>query len=99
MPNARLVRTRPVHCRCRKCRARCTLPKKPDEYDEPPICKSCGEGVIRYDAHHDGRPWRAKEKLCHCDGVWFSIKGSPHRLGGWKCNHNPRYWDYHGENE
>lgn len=94
---SRTRRTRAVHCRCRKCRKRCTLPMKPTEYETPPLC-GCG-GTIRYDQHHDSRPWRSPEKLCHCDGVWFSIKGTPHRKGGWKCNHNPRYWDYHGENE
>ena len=94
---ARGRRTTRVHCRCRKCRKRCTLPKHPLEYEKPPLC-SCG-GVIRYDKDNDSRPWRDREKLCHCDGVWFSIKGAPHRKGGWKCNYNPDYWAYHGENE
>lgn len=77
-----------IHCRCRKCRARKTLSKAPDQYLRPPRCP-CG-GVYRVDKWANSRPWR--KNLCHCDGVWFSIKGSPHRRGGGQCVYNEKLY-------
>lgn len=104
-----------VHCRCRACRKRATLPKAPADYrvraacprckgsyanDDAkcfdcgadmllaPRCKSCG-GRLRLDQDANARPWR-RQALCHCGGVWFAIRGAPHRMGGGQCIHNEK---------
>lgn len=78
-----------THCRCRTCRTRTTLRMPPAHYVKPPLCK-CG-GVLRLDQDANGRPWR-KKPMCHCDGVWFSIKASPHRRGGGLCVYNEKLY-------
>lgn len=77
-----------THCRCRKCQARRALPKHPLEYLRQPKCRNCGARDFRVDAWANARPWRKRENLCWCDGIWFSIKGAPHRMGCLGCNHH-----------
>lgn len=80
-----------IHCRCRKCGARKTLSQRPEEYLRPRRCP-CG-GTYRVDKWANSRPWRNKSKLCHCDGVWFSIRGAPHRRGGGSCIYNEKLYE------
>lgn len=76
-----------THCRCRKCRARKALKRHPMTYITQPRCQ-CGARDWAVDAWANARPWRDPTKLCHCDGVWFSIKGAPHRKGSKGCNYS-----------
>lgn len=73
-----------THCRCRICDRRKAIKRHPDNYIRPPKCV-CG-GSLRVDKWANSRPWR--RSMCHCDGVWFSIKGAPHRKGSGQCNYN-----------
>lgn len=75
----------PKHLRCthRGCRKRF----KGHEGD---VCPACGKSA-KLDPFNNARPWRAH--LCYCDGYWWGIKGSPHRMGGGACKYNPRNQD------
>ena len=46
-------------------------------------CPKCG-GEMREDKT---RRKYIKEQNCKCDGVWFSMKGAPHRRGTIGCVH------------
>jgi|SRR5690606_8196588 len=49
-----------------------------------PACQTCGDVRWTPDKHRNSRR-RKPGELCHCDGVWFSIKGAPHRAGTKGC--------------
>jgi len=72
-------------CRCRKCRARRTLKRHPDNYIKIPRCY-CGSNEWVVDAYRMNKEyliWRSEK--CDCPGYSF-----PHRrTGGW-CFHNPK---------
>lgn len=61
-------------CRCRKCEARRTLAKHPDEYIRPPRC-ACG-GTYRVDKFR--KTVEHKRTACYCSAFWWS---GPHRRG------------------
>lgn len=68
-------------CRCRKCGARRTIRKPPDEYvRRAPRC-SCG-GRLRVDWHRKFK--EGKRYRCDCGAWWF-----PHRRGS--CHAGERY--------
>lgn len=82
-----------TNCRCRKCQARKTLNRHPDNYIIIPRC-FCGARDWRVDHYRMNKEylkWR-KEK-CHCPGYDF-----PHRKGGGWCFHNSKR-DFNDDNE
>lgn len=68
------------HVRCRKCRARKVLPKRPEHYATRPACP-CG-GLYTADKWMNERDTKAT--LCSCDGYHFQY----HRAGSLKCKFN-----------
>ncbi len=66
------------HVRCRKCRARKVLPKRPEQYLERPAC-TCG-GLFSADKWMNERDTKAT--VCGCDGYPFQH----HRIGSLKCH-------------
>lgn len=83
------------HTRCRKCRTRRVLPKKPLSYIEPPLCP-CG-GVLVRDKWMEERDTKAMS--CRCDGLHFV----PHRMGSRQqdriCHYMPNGECRYGEIE
>lgn len=81
-----------THVRCRKCQARRTLPRYPDEYlRKPPRCRTagCRSTSYRVDRYRDQVECGGKIKPCYpgrggCDGLAF-----PHRRGSLGCEHHP----------
>lgn len=48
------------------------------------------------DYYRAARKWREQDHggaLCRCDGLWFSIKGSPHAKGSRGCIHYQGSYD------
>ena len=85
-------------CRCNRlqCQARRTLPKHPDSYvNGRPRCTFCLKGTMAPDYYRAARKWRDRDRgpLCHCDGLWFSAKGSPHMRGSRGCVHYQGSYD------
>lgn len=76
----------PCRCSRRKCQARRTLPKHPDDYKRPPKCHFCGGRKWRIDK------WRKRNEhgvACHCQGAHY-----PHRPGSIVCFDHPEYHLY-----
>ena len=71
-------------CTAKKCRRRRTLRKRKEEYKTEPKCLHCGGNLA--DRTNYERT-RTKTRNCYCDGLWFSMKGSPHSLGSKGCRH------------
>ena len=72
-------------CRCRKCGARKTLSKHPDEYVRDKICWSCkAVNSYRVDWYRT-KGKESKKNTCYCDGLPY-----PHRAGStvW-CREHP----------
>jgi hypothetical protein len=69
-------------CRCRRCEARVTLDRRPDQYLRPRACPSCGrctdlrEDTFRIDWYRTSRKESARRGVCLCDAAPF-----PHRPG------------------
>lgn len=73
------------YCRCsrKKCQARVTLSKHPEDYVRPPKCKMCGGRKFRVDR------WRGKNErgvACRCQGTHY-----PHRHKSIVCLDHPWY--------
>lgn len=77
-------------CRCQnsKCRARHSLPRHPDDYVRPRVCRNCGS-ALRLDGYRQGqrcKPPRERTDpapVCQCDGAHY-----PHRRGWVRlCKH------------
>lgn len=77
-------------CRCSKesCKRRRTFSKHPDEYKRPPVCHGCGGTKWRVDLL---RQRRKEYRKCYCNGLWFSIKNSPHKWGTPGCDHREEF--------
>lgn len=85
-------------CRCRKCGARRTLARRPEEMVNRCKCETCTElreqdrdaplhcscgGTYRVDWYR-----RGKEHLkaaCYCEGYPWAIDNAPHRRGSPEC--------------
>lgn len=73
--------------RCRHCRHRATLPRKPDEYANGigPTCKSCGKRIgWRLEPYH-----YPSRKRCTCDAVIGRDGPYPHEPSHPLCVQNP----------
>jgi hypothetical protein len=77
------------HVRCRKCRARKVLPKRPERYETRPAC-ACG-GLYTADKWMNERDTKAMK--CGCDGYDFEH----HRMGSLKCHFNADGSSKYGE--
>jgi hypothetical protein len=69
-----------------RCGTRHSLPMKVEQYIIKPKCLCCGAELSYIDKWQRNKN-RDKSNLCECDGLYFSIKGSPHRKGSKWCNH------------
>jgi hypothetical protein len=83
------------YVRCRKCRARRTLPQHPDEYlRKPPRCRCCRGREYTVDAHRThkepGRGGRARAATCYPGRGGCNNYSFPHRRGSGYCYHNPK---------
>lgn len=80
-----------------------SLPKRIEEYINPPCCPVCKE-PFKYVDKWQRKKNRDSDNLCYCDGLWFTERGSPHRAGSsvW-CKQHPTgpteqdYIDRYGE--
>lgn len=74
-------------CRCRKCEARQTLPKHPDNYIRPRRCWRCGHTGWRVDRWR--RMTEHRRYACDCKGIEgiYDFKGAPHRRKSLWCIH------------
>lgn len=71
-------------CRCKKCWARRTLNRHPEQYLKVPAC-SCGHRDWYVDNYRITVEWgKSGIERCDCAGYQF-----PHRKGGGWCFHNP----------
>lgn len=68
-------------CRCRRCGARRTLAKHPDEYRREPKC-ACS-GSYRVDWYR--RSKEHKRAACYCSGYPWSIHNAGHQLNSPNC--------------
>lgn len=50
--------------------------------DNCPVC----DQPAKVDPWASKRPWRAQ--LCYCDGMWWSIRGAPHKIGTGECKYS-----------
>lgn len=66
------------HVRCRKCRTRHKLKKRPELYHLLPRCRNCGARDMVWDKWMNER--NLKDKTCHADCLPF-----PHRMGCADC--------------
>lgn len=78
------------HARCRNCRARRVLSKRPEQYQCLPKCRNCGARDYVADKWMNER--NTKRMTCHAD-----CRPYPHRKGSKGCHFDENGKHRHGE--
>lgn len=78
--------------RISKLHMRCTATacRKRFKGREGDCCPRCGHAA-KPNPWANRKPWRAY--LCHCDGMWWSIRGAPHKIGTGDCRYNAKRYN------